>query len=300
MPIGFVAKALGVEVSETVEVYERWATPSAIDFERGRVEAGCAAAHRIKLSGVVDGEERIVIDHIHRVVPDVAPDWPRPASDPAHANRVVIKGSPNIAQETVLADEFTGDGNAGGCLATGMRAVNALPAVVAGLTRAPVIAVPTSVGYGAAFEGLAPLLTMMNACAPGVAVVNIDNGFGAAALALKMLGVNSFTRKQQPQSGEPKKQQPPRARDQTGRAETALAAAESVGDDVLDETAAAAAPETVEDAADGATSEPAGAAAESPPPSELSESTDADEVAAGEEERQRDLLQRWRAKEEHA
>ncbi|MBB85173.1 MAG: dihydrodipicolinate reductase [Deltaproteobacteria bacterium] len=130
-PLYMIAKALGVEVSETVEIYERWATPSAIDFERGRVEAGCAAAHRIKLSGVVDGEERIVIDHIHRVVPDIAPDWPRPASDPAHANRVEITGSPNIAQETVLADEFTGDGNAGGCLATGMRAVNALPPVVA-------------------------------------------------------------------------------------------------------------------------------------------------------------------------
>jgi len=59
----------------------------------------------------------------------------------------------------------------------------ALPAVVAGLTRAPVIAVPTSVGYGAHLGGLAPLLTMLNACAPGVAVVNIDNGFGAGYLA---------------------------------------------------------------------------------------------------------------------
>jgi NCAIR mutase (PurE)-related protein len=59
----------------------------------------------------------------------------------------------------------------------------ALPAVVAGLTRAPVIGVPTSVGYGAHFGGLAPLLTMLNACAPGVAVVNIDNGFGAGYLA---------------------------------------------------------------------------------------------------------------------
>lgn len=56
----------------------------------------------------------------------------------------------------------------------------ALPAVVAGLVQAPVIAVPTSVGYGAAFGGLAPLLTMLNACAAGVSVVNIDNGFGAA------------------------------------------------------------------------------------------------------------------------
>ncbi|KAF4322803.1 hypothetical protein G195_002141, partial [Phytophthora kernoviae 00238/432] len=59
----------------------------------------------------------------------------------------------------------------------------ALPGVVGGLTDVPVIAVPTSVGYGAAFSGLAPLLTMLNACSPGVGVVNIDNGFGAAVLA---------------------------------------------------------------------------------------------------------------------
>ena len=59
----------------------------------------------------------------------------------------------------------------------------ALPSVVAGLVTAPVVAVPTSVGYGAAFEGLAALLTMLNSCAPGVAVVNIDNGYGAGHLA---------------------------------------------------------------------------------------------------------------------
>ena len=62
----------------------------------------------------------------------------------------------------------------------------ALPGVVAGLVSAPVIAVPTSVGYGAAFEGLAPLLTMLNSCAPGVAVVNIDNGYGAGHLAAQI------------------------------------------------------------------------------------------------------------------
>lgn len=59
----------------------------------------------------------------------------------------------------------------------------ALPSVIGGLVSAPVIAVPTSVGYGASFGGLAALLTMLNACAPGVAVVNIDNGFGAGYLA---------------------------------------------------------------------------------------------------------------------
>ena len=63
----------------------------------------------------------------------------------------------------------------------------ALPGVVAGLVRAPVIAVPTSVGYGASFGGVAALLTMLNACAPGIGVVNIDNGYGAAALAARML-----------------------------------------------------------------------------------------------------------------
>jgi NCAIR mutase (PurE)-related protein len=59
----------------------------------------------------------------------------------------------------------------------------ALPSVVAGLVKVPVVAVPTSVGYGASFKGLAALLAMLNACPGGVAVVNIDNGFGAAFLA---------------------------------------------------------------------------------------------------------------------
>jgi len=59
----------------------------------------------------------------------------------------------------------------------------ALPSVVAGLVSVPVIAVPTSIGYGASFKGLAALLAMLNSCPGGVAVVNIDNGFGAAYLA---------------------------------------------------------------------------------------------------------------------
>lgn len=62
----------------------------------------------------------------------------------------------------------------------------ALASVIGGLVRTPVIAVPTSIGYGAAFGGLAPLLTMLNSCAAGVAVVNIDNGFGAAMAASRI------------------------------------------------------------------------------------------------------------------
>ena len=63
----------------------------------------------------------------------------------------------------------------------------ALPSVVAGLADCPVIAVPTSVGYGASFNGLAALLTMLNSCAAGIGTVNIDNGFGAAILAGQIL-----------------------------------------------------------------------------------------------------------------
>jgi NCAIR mutase (PurE)-related protein len=59
----------------------------------------------------------------------------------------------------------------------------ALPSVVGGLVDRPVIAVPTSVGYGASFGGIAPLLTMLNSCSPAVSVVNIDNGFGAGYIA---------------------------------------------------------------------------------------------------------------------
>jgi NCAIR mutase (PurE)-related protein len=66
----------------------------------------------------------------------------------------------------------------------------ALASIVAGLTSAPVIAVPTSVGYGASFGGLSALLGMLNSCSSGLLVVNIDNGFGAAVAAAKMLKLN--------------------------------------------------------------------------------------------------------------
>jgi hypothetical protein len=65
----------------------------------------------------------------------------------------------------------------------------ALPSVVAGLVAAPVIAVPTSVGFGASFDGLTALLAMLNSCAPGVSVVNIDGGFSAGYQAAVIAGV---------------------------------------------------------------------------------------------------------------
>lgn len=71
----------------------------------------------------------------------------------------------------------------------------ALPSVVAGLVRAPVIAVPTSVGYGTGLGGIAALLGMLNSCAPGVAVVNIDNGFGAACMAMRIINQKFYEEK---------------------------------------------------------------------------------------------------------
>lgn len=68
----------------------------------------------------------------------------------------------------------------------------ALPSVVGGLVSCPVIAVPTSVGYGASFDGLAALLSMLNSCSAGITVVNIDNGFGAAVAAVRL--INQFER----------------------------------------------------------------------------------------------------------
>jgi NCAIR mutase (PurE)-related protein len=62
----------------------------------------------------------------------------------------------------------------------------ALPSVVGGLVGTPLVAVPTSVGYGASFGGLAALLAMLNACAPGITVVNIDNGFSAGVFAARV------------------------------------------------------------------------------------------------------------------
>jgi NCAIR mutase (PurE)-related protein len=74
-----------------------------------------------------------------------------------------------------------------GCIIVCAGMDGALPSVVGGLVSVPVIAVPTSIGYGMSLGGIAAMLTMLNSCAPGVGVVNIDNGFGAACMAYKCI-----------------------------------------------------------------------------------------------------------------
>jgi NCAIR mutase (PurE)-related protein len=80
------------------------------------------------------------------------------------------------------------------CLVVVAGMEGALPSAVGGLVGVPVVAVPTSVGYGASFEGLAALLAMLNSCAPGVAVCNIDNGFGAGVFAARVARRAAATR----------------------------------------------------------------------------------------------------------
>jgi NCAIR mutase (PurE)-related protein len=137
--------------------------------------------------------------------------WPPEPPAPSGGPVVVLAAGTSdlpVAREAALTARYLGRscelvvdvGVAGlhrvlGCLdlLRGARAIvvaagmdGALPSVVAGLVAAPVVAVPTSVGYGAALGGLAPLLSMLNSCSPGVAVVNIDNGYGAGHLAAQI------------------------------------------------------------------------------------------------------------------
>jgi NCAIR mutase (PurE)-related protein len=137
--------------------------------------------------------------------------WPPEPPDPAGGRVVVLSAGTSdlpVAREAVVTAthlgrrvELVADVGVAGLhrllahqdTLRGARAIvvaagmdGALPTVVAGLVSAPVVAVPTSIGYGASFGGVAALLTMLNACAPGVAVVNIDNGYGAGHLAAQI------------------------------------------------------------------------------------------------------------------
>jgi NCAIR mutase (PurE)-related protein len=101
----------------------------------------------------------------------------------ARVNRIADVGVAGLHRVLSVQDELHDADVA--IVVAGME--GALASLVGGITPAPVIAVPTSVGYGSAFEGLAALLAMLNSCAAGISVVNIDNGFGAAMCALRLL-----------------------------------------------------------------------------------------------------------------
>ena len=150
---------------------------------------------------------RVVWNPVGRTVVLAAPDRPEPTTGPVLVVAAGTSDLPVAEEAAVTAQAFgtrverlTDVGVAGlhrilsaGDVLDRARVVivvagmeGALPSVVGGLVAVPVIAVPTSVGYGASFGGLAALLGMLNACAAGITVVNIDNGFGAAVAASRI------------------------------------------------------------------------------------------------------------------
>ena len=124
--IHLMAEGLGVEVEEIRESHERLAADRDITVAGRVVEKGTQAAMRFQVAGVVGGQERIVVEHITRIAPDVAPEWPPPAG----GYHVVLEGNPNITVDFEMVGE-DGDHNTGGLVVTAMRVLNAIPAVKA-------------------------------------------------------------------------------------------------------------------------------------------------------------------------
>lgn len=127
--IPMIAKGMGVELDGYDSTYHKWEAPEDIHHMNGVIEKGTCAAVRFEIQGLVKGEPRIVIEHVNRITKAAAPDWPRTKIEDDDCYRVIIEGSPNITQETAFRSEHGNDSNAGGCLATGMRAIHAIPAV---------------------------------------------------------------------------------------------------------------------------------------------------------------------------
>jgi len=124
--IRMVASALNVELDEIRETFHSALTQQRIEVAAGSIEPGTIAAIRFEVIGVVAGREAIVIEHVNRMHPDAAPDWPRASS--AEAYRVMIRGFPDMTLELELGSG-SGDFSDHGMMATAMRAVNAIPYV---------------------------------------------------------------------------------------------------------------------------------------------------------------------------
>jgi NCAIR mutase (PurE)-related protein len=217
-----MAEDLSEFASLDLERYARRGYPEAVYCPGKTPEqvAGIAAAVR-RRPDLVTLFTRASAGHVEAIranLPDAYHDanaalvaWPAAPPEPAGGLVVVVAAGTSdlpVAREAMLTARYLGrdtelvvDVGVAGLhrvlahldllrrarvviVAAGMD--GALPSVVAGLVAAPVVALPTSVGYGAAFQGVAALLAMLNACAPGIGVVNIDNGYGAGHLAAQI------------------------------------------------------------------------------------------------------------------
>ena len=124
--IRMIARALGVEIDEIRETLERRALTGTVTNEMGTFDEGTQGGLRFEVQGIVDGEPLIVVEHITRIDPGVAPDWPSPADGGAGAHKVVIEGRPRIEVNVEATDEGGNRAAGGNATAVG-RIVNAIP-----------------------------------------------------------------------------------------------------------------------------------------------------------------------------
>ncbi|MGQ4619479.1 NAD(P)H-dependent amine dehydrogenase family protein [Nocardia sp. R7R-8] len=124
-----LAAGIGVTLDAVTQSYERVPAPESFDIATGHIAEGTAAALRFEVQGMVGDVPVTVLEHVTRLRPDLCPDWPQPA-DPAGSYRVEITGEPSYALDLVTSSR-NGDHNYATVLATGLRIVNAVPAVVA-------------------------------------------------------------------------------------------------------------------------------------------------------------------------
>jgi 2,4-diaminopentanoate dehydrogenase len=124
-----LAAGLGVELDSVTEKQERVPAPEDFDIASGHIPKGSAAALRFEVQGIKDGHPVVVLEHVTRLREDLCPDWPQPAQ-PGGCYRIEITGEPSYAIDVCLSSP-NGDHNHAGLVATAMRVVNAIPAVVA-------------------------------------------------------------------------------------------------------------------------------------------------------------------------
>lgn len=124
-----LAAGLGIELDEVVETYVREPAPEDFEIASGSVKKGTAAALKFEVQGIVDGKPAVVLEHVTRLRADLQPDWRQPVQEGGNY-RVEITGEPSYAMDICLGSP-NGDHNHAGLVATAMRVVNAVPAVVA-------------------------------------------------------------------------------------------------------------------------------------------------------------------------
>jgi 4-hydroxy-tetrahydrodipicolinate reductase len=127
--VPMMAHAVGIELDEITTTWDKWVTDQEIKTAKGVVAPGDVAAINFTINGIYRGETRIQLEHVNRVGADAAPDWAHGTQEDVY--RVEIDGTPSITQETAFrfTDGSGRDAAAAGCLATGLRALNAVPAV---------------------------------------------------------------------------------------------------------------------------------------------------------------------------